>query len=315
MDEKKGKILVLDDEQIVLESVSRILEDEFVVTTCRRGEEAIEALQTGGFDIFMTDLKMPGMNGLEAIEAMAKIDPDLSVIMFTAYSTVDSAVKAMKLGAIDYIRKPFTPDQLLELVDQVMENRKARSEARYREISFSEVKKAISSTLNLKEVLELVVKGVSKVLDVKGATLSLLDPDRQELCVLASHGLSREYVFKGPIDSSRSLPETVSEGRFTWVEDAWNDPRVQFPLEAKREKVKSILSVPLVVRDKVIGVLRVYTGKPRRFSEDEAKLLLRFADQAALAIENARSYEDFKDKYEALRTNLWEYYSKDGYAG
>jgi FixJ family two-component response regulator len=314
MDKKKGKILVLDDEQIVLDSVSRILEDEnYTVETCRSGAEAVEKLKQGGFDILITDLKMPGMDGLQAMEALTEVDPDLSMIMATAYSTVDSAVKAMKLGALDYIRKPFTPDQLTELVSKAMEDRKQRFEKRYREDTFSELKTAISSTLNLKEVLDLIVQGVVKVMKVKGSTLSLLDKNREKLRVFAYDGLSRDYVDKGPLEVSKSIGDTVMSGKHVWVEDASTDPKVQYPVEAMREGIASILSVPLLVRNKVIGALRVYTSEPRQFSEEEIRFLYGFAEQVALAIENARSYEDVKDEYQALRDDLWDYFDKSGW--
>lgn len=314
MEKKRGKILVLDDEQIVLDSVTRILEDEnYQVLTCRKGADAVDKLKEGGFDILITDLKMPGMDGLQAMEAMIEVDPDLSMIMFTAYSTVDSAVQAMKLGAVDYIRKPFTPDQLTELVEKVMEGRKAKFEKRYREDTFAEIKQAISSTLNLKEVLNLIVEGVVKVMKVKGSTLSLLDKNREKLRVFAYHGLSKDYVNKGPLESSKSISETTFGGKHVWIEDASTDPRVQYPQEAMREGVASILSVPLVVRNKVIGALRVYTPETRKFSEEETRFLYGFAEQVALAVENARSYEDVKDEYEALRDDLWEHFDKNGW--
>ena len=314
MEKRRGKILVLDDEQIVLDSVTRVLEEEnYEIRTCRKGAEAVEALKGGGFDILITDLKMPGMDGLQAMEALADVDPDLSMIMLTAYSTVDSAVKAMKLGAVDYIKKPFTPEQLTELVEKVMENRKKRFERRYREDTFEELKTAISTTLNLKEVLELIVQGVVKVMKFKGSTLSLLDKNREHLKVFAHHGLSKKYVDKGPLDASKSIGETILSGKHVSVKDASSDPRVQYPREAMREGVVSILSVPLIVRNKVIGALRVYTGEEREFSEDEIKFLYGFAEQVAMAVENARSYEDVKDEYEALRDDLWDYFDKDGW--
>jgi len=316
MEKKSGKVLVLDDEQIVLDSVKRILEGEnYEVETCHRGDEAVEALKKGSFDILITDLKMPGMDGLQAMEALSEVDPDLSMIMFTAYSTVDSAVKAMKLGAVDYCRKPFTPDQLSELVAKVMDERRARFEKRYREDTFAEIKTAISSTLNLKDVLGLIVEGMVKVMKVKGSSLSLLDKTREKLRVFAYHGLSRDYADKGPMDSSKSISETTLEGKTVWIENAVNDPRVQYPVEAMREGVASILSVPLLVRNKVIGALRVYTAVPRRFSEEEIQFLNRFAEQVAFAIENARSYEDVKDEYEALRDDLWDHFDKAGWVG
>src|SRR4030042_4552572 len=161
MEQKNGKVLVLDDEQIVLDSITRILEGEkYEVKTCRSGDQALNALKAGGFDVLITDLKMPGMDGIQAMEALTEVDPAPSMIMVTAYSTVDSAVKAMKLGAVDYIRKPSTPDQLVSLVDKVMDDRKSRFERRYREDTFEEVKTAISSTLNLKQGLDLIVHGV-----------------------------------------------------------------------------------------------------------------------------------------------------------
>jgi FixJ family two-component response regulator len=314
MENKKVKILALDDEKIVLESVSRILEEEnYQVKTCRNGQEALETLKEGGFDILMTDLKMPGMDGLQAMESMLEIDPDLSIIMFTAYSTVDSAVKAMKMGAVDYIRKPFTPDQLTELVAKIMNDRKARMEKRYREDTFAEIKNAIASTLNLKEVLDLIVQGVVKVMKVKGSSLSLMDKTREKLRIFASYGLSRNYVDKGPLDSSKSLSDTTMNGKVVWIEDASTDSRVQYPAEAKREGIASILSVPLIVRNKVIGALRVYTSELRKFSEEESRFLFGFAEQVALTIENARSYEDVKDEYETLRDDLWDFFDKDGW--
>jgi FixJ family two-component response regulator len=313
MDKKRGKILVLDDEQIVLDSLSRILgEENYAVTPCRAGGDAVEMLKQDRFDVLITDLKMPGMDGLQAMESLYEIDPDLSMIMITAYATVDSAVKAMRMGAVDYIRKPFTPDQLLELVNKVMEDRKAKFEKRYRDDTFEEIKTAISSTLNLREVLDLIVQGVVKIMKVKGSSLSLLDKTRENLRVFAYSGLSREYVEKGPLEATRSMSDTVLRGKHVWIENAVEDPRIQYPLEAKREGIGSILSVPLLVRNKVIGALRVYTSEPRAFSDEEVRFLYGFAEQVALAIENAKTYEDVKDDYEALRDDLWDYFDRDG---
>jgi len=261
----------------------------------------------------ITDLKMPGMDGIQAMEALTEIDPDLSMIMVTAYSTVDSAVKAMKLGAVDYIRKPFTPDQLTELVEHVMENRKVSFERKYREDTFEEVKNAIASTLNLKDVLDLIVQGVVKVMKVKGSSLSLLDKNREKFRIFASHGLSRDYVEKAPLDLSRNIGTMILDGKQVWIEDAATDLRIQYPDEARREQIGSILSVPLIVRNKVIGALRVYTSERREFTDEETRFLYGFAEQVAFAIENARSYEDVKNEYETLRDDLWDFLDKDGW--
>lgn len=314
MQQKSGKILVLDDEQIVLDSVRRILEEEnYEVETSRSAEQVLEAVKNGRHDILIADLKLPGTDGIRVMEALNKLDADVSIIMITAYATVDSAVKAMKVGAVDYVRKPFTPDQLIELVAKVMQDRKDRFERCYREDTFEEVKRAISSTLNLKDVLDLIVQGVVKMTRVKGSTLSLLDKKRETLRVFAFHGLSRNYVDKGPLDASKSMAGTILNGKHIWIEDASTDVRVQYPKEAKREGIASILSVPLIVNNKVIGALCVYTAEQRSFSQEEIKFLHAFAEQAGLAIENARAYEDVKYEYENLRDDLWESMDKDGW--
>jgi FixJ family two-component response regulator len=314
MEKSKGKVLVLDDEQIVLDSITRILgEENYDVQTSRSGKDAIETLKHGGFDILITDLKMPEMDGLEAMESLSDIDPDLSMIMVTAYPTVDTAVDAMKMGAVDYLRKPFTPEQLIDLTTKVMDDRRTRFEKRYREDTFQEIKTAISSTLNLRQVLNLIVEGVVKVMKVKGSSLSLLDKNREKLRVFAYNGLSKDYVNKGPLDSSKSIGSMISGGKYVWVEDVSNDTRVQYPQEAMREGIVSILSVPLIVRNNVIGALRVYTSERREFAQEQIDFLYGFAEQVALAIENARSYEDVKDEYEALRDDLWDFYDKDGW--
>ena len=289
MEKSKGKVLVLDDEQIVLDSITRILgEENYDVQTSRSGKDAIETLKHGGFDILITDLKMPEMDGLEAMESLSDIDPDLSMIMVTAYPTVDTAVDAMKMGAVDYLRKPFTPEQLVDLATKVMDDRKTRFEKRYREDTFQEIKTAISSTLNLKQVLNLIVEGVVKVMKIKGSSLSLLDKNREKLRVFAYNGLSKDYVDKGPLDSSKSIGDMTSSGKHVWIEDISNDTRVQYPREAMREGIVSILSVPLIVRNTVIGALRVYTGERRDFGQEEVEFLYGFAEQVAMAIENAR---------------------------
>jgi YesN/AraC family two-component response regulator len=314
MDKKRGKILVLDDEKIVLESVSRILEDEqYDVKTCQSGKEALAALKEYGFDLLITDLKMPGLDGIETIKLCSGHDPDLSVIIITAYPTVDSAVGAMKLGALDYIRKPFTPDQLTESVENAITNRRSRVEKKSREETFDAVKAAISSTLNLKRVLNCAADGLTRLLGVKGGTVSLLDGKTRELRILAFSGLSEDYVNKGPVDSAKSISETLTEKKTSFVADVASDPRVQYPKEAIREGVKTILSVPMIVKERAVGVLRAYSEDARQYSGEEIKCIERLADLTALCVQNAKSYEDVKDEYDTLRDDLWDSFDKVGW--
>ena len=120
----KAKILVVDDEEIVLKSCRKILEDgKYEVVTALSGKDAFDILQKEPIDIVITDIKMPGMDGMEVLEKIKEEYPDILVIMITGYSTVQSAVQAMKLGAFDYIPKPFTPDEVLVVVEKALEKK------------------------------------------------------------------------------------------------------------------------------------------------------------------------------------------------
>src|SRR5512141_576930 len=98
------RILIVDDEEIVRESLSGWLEkDGYIVGTATDGRTALDRVREGPWSIMLVDLKMPGMDGLQVLEEARKLQPDLSLVMITAYATVETAVKAIKLGAYDYI--------------------------------------------------------------------------------------------------------------------------------------------------------------------------------------------------------------------
>jgi len=118
------RILVVDDEMIVCESCKRILEEEgYEVEVALSGKEAFDKMRENPFDIVITDLKMPGMDGMEVLTTFRKEYPDAIVIMITGFSTVETAVEAMKLGAFDYIPKPFTPDEVSIVVNKAIEKK------------------------------------------------------------------------------------------------------------------------------------------------------------------------------------------------
>lgn len=163
--------------------------------------------------------------------------------------------------------------------------------------AFMHITKAISASLDLKEVLHLIVKKACETTGSKGCTLMLLDEDGRRLEVKSSYGLSDQYVSKGPVSTDKSIADTL-KGRPVIIEDAGSDPRVQYPREAKQEGIASIVSVPIILRENVIGALRLYTSVPCRFSEDDINFLSAIAMQSGIVIENARMYERVRTNYE-----------------
>ena len=110
-----ARILCVDDETVILDSFRKILVlDGYAVDTVENGKEALGLVQIHSYDFVFTDLKMPGMDGVEVTKAVKHIRPDIDVIIITGYATVETAVECMKYGAMDYVQKPFTEDELLD---------------------------------------------------------------------------------------------------------------------------------------------------------------------------------------------------------
>jgi DNA-binding NtrC family response regulator len=119
--DKKPALVVDDERNIRLTFSETMTQMGFDTRTASNGEEALTKMQGAEFDLVLLDLRMPGMDGIEVLRRMRERYPKVRVIMITAHGTVESAVEAMKLGAVDFIQKPCTPDEIRELVGKVME--------------------------------------------------------------------------------------------------------------------------------------------------------------------------------------------------
>jgi DNA-binding NtrC family response regulator len=125
------KVLVIDDEQIVLNSVKKILgQGEYEVEATLSGRQGLECALSKDYDIVLTDVRMPDMGGMLILRDIRKVKPSMPVIIITGYANVQSAMQAMKLGAAEYLEKPFTPDQLLKAVKTALDRSAASKEDR-----------------------------------------------------------------------------------------------------------------------------------------------------------------------------------------
>jgi len=171
-------------------------------------------------------------------------------------------------------------------------------ERQYREVRYlktmEEISKAISSTLEINEVLQMIVKKIPLIMNTKAATIRLLDPSGRKLELAAASGLSEKYLNRGPVDAEESISFAL-EGKPLAIYDVTVDPRIVYRDEAREEGIKSMLVVPIVVRKKVIGIMRLLTDEYRNFSQDEIDFSVALAEQGGIAIENARMYEKIKE--------------------
>ena len=167
----KANILVVDDERSIRDSLELVLKEEgYEVQTATDGKQAMELLQNSDFDIMITDLKMPEVDGIQLTKHCLQIYPQTSVIIITAYGSLETAIEALRLGAYDYILKPFEFDDVLIKVQNlikhkelILENQALRREihARY---DFSNI---VGQSPQMKEVFKLI----EKVAKTKGNVL------------------------------------------------------------------------------------------------------------------------------------------------
>lgn len=158
------------------------------------------------------------------------------------------------------------------------------------------VTQAIRSSLDLDRVLEAIVRVVAEDLRARGASIRLLDGSGKHLELRAAYGLSPRYLERASGDPGRGVWNAL-EGACVPILDAADDPLLRHPEEAVRERIASMLFVPLAVHAEAIGVLSLYTHRQYRFSDDEIHLMTAIGEQCALAIRNAQMYADIKRRY------------------
>ncbi len=180
----------------------------------------------------------------------------------------------------------------------------ARKEIYYQ--SLYEMAAALNSSHAPEAILQSVVEGVAKAMEAKGCSLMLLSPDRKMLLHTAAYGLSAWYVRKGPVSADKSISKAL-EGKPVAVLEATKDERIQYREQAKKEGIVSILSVPMMLREETIGVIRVYTAEPYHFTMDDMYFVGAVANLGAIALENARLYEATQKDYETFRRDMLEW--------
>lgn len=209
---KKPKILVVDDEAAIRESLNDwLMEDGYEVGLADGGEPAVAMVGEENWDVVLLDLKMPGMDGLEAMEKIKAARPDCEILMMTAFATIDTAVQAIKLGAFDYLVKPFDPDQIemqirkiLSHKDLVMENILLRQQLEEK----SQYDEIIGKSDAMQDVFDLI----SRVAPTDSTVLITGESGTgKELVAQAIHGNSKCCYMPFIAVNCGALPDTLLE--------------------------------------------------------------------------------------------------------
>jgi len=166
---------------------------------------------------------------------------------------------------------------------------------------YVEVTKAITASLDLDEVFTLITEKIPDVIGVDAATIRLLDASGRNLVLKASHGLSREYLDRGTIDTEQPVFKAL-KGEPIVIEDAGNDPRIKYPDATKKEGISSILVVPIPIKGEISGILRLLSKSPRSYSREEIGFVAALCEQCGIAIEHARTFKEMQAQLNYFKT-------------
>jgi len=166
-----------------------------------------------------------------------------------------------------------------------------------------EVASILNSERSPRALLRSIVESVAKATEAKACSLMLLTAERDVLLHTVAYGLSDWYLRKGPVTVGKIISD-VLEGKPMAVLDAPTDERVLYREQAKKEGIASMLSVPMRLRGEVMGVLRVYTARPYRFTKDDIRFVETIANLGAVALESLRAYDIIQKDYETFRREM-----------
>ncbi len=161
--------------------------------------------------------------------------------------------------------------------------------------------RAISHSKDPEEVALITVESTKTALGAKGCSLFLINRKTNELELAASYGLSEEYINKGPVSAMKSIAQSLEEGPVA-IFDVMDDPRIQYPEEAKKEGIASLLAVPIVVGGSLIGAMRVYTADLWEFTLEDVNFVQSIAQIAGMAVQMARYAKGMKSSIEVLKS-------------
>lgn len=303
-----GKILVIDDEvelkNILVEALTA---QGYETTGFTSGEEALVALREKAFDVLITDLMMPVMDGIALVRDALEIDPSLIALVMTGQGTIQTAVDSLKVGAYDYLLKPFHLQAILPVLTRAINTRHLRLEnVQLREaVAIHELSETIAFTLDPQKVLSKLADAALQQSQADEVSVLLLAPGTEEFYIAAVRGEKRERLLGEHIPFGDSIAGWVARERTPLLLNGEvNDER--FVARWPRPEISSSVSIPMQVGKKLVGVLNLnMVNRVRPFTLGQMKALTVLASTAAAALKSASLHAQLQ-KAEANYRSIFE---------
>ena len=316
----RENVLIIDDDLVICKMLENALRDrDFNVLTANNGKQGIKiALDKNNIDVILTDLMLPDMEGIQVLKEIKRNDPDAVIVIITAYGTLETAQNAIRIGAYDYVTKPFDVADLCSLVGRAAISRRlnitnrellkmheytvqleADVEKKAKEISLlAKIRRAISSSLNLDEVLRSIVEEITRHMGLEICSILLLDEKGKTLTIKCAKGISAEVIKYTKIRIGQRISGWVVEhNQSVLISNIEQDKRFSRRSQEKYY-TRSLISVPLRIKDKTIGVININNKISKQaFTKDDLRIIEAIAQGASVAIENAKLYKNLQDVY------------------
>jgi len=332
----RGKILVVEDEKEHLSFLTELFTlSGYLVTPVQSGFDAIEKLSDHDYNVVLTDLVMPEMNGLELIEKIRELKKELPVIVISGHGNIELAVDAMKRGAFDFLKKPINIQSINERIEKAIEQnkivdiRKTQLEKFYQEkrmllTSYNELKMdlirqtnhlkkikeslygkitfleainqvstALCSVLKTSDLFQLIVETSINFTKAEKGSLMIVDNKTDELVVKVALGTDAEQIKNKRKNMNDGITGWVCRNRKPLIiKDLRYDNRFSYHFDNKYTTT-SLICVPILFKNKLLGVINITNKKNKEtFTTEDLNLMTSLAQNAAIAIENAKLYDD-----------------------
>ena len=297
----RERILIAEDEDDILYICNRILSSQgYRVIAVQDGLQAIEVAKEETFDLLLTDVKMPQLNGLETARRIKVLQPDIVCVVMTGFGTMDTVINALQLGIDEFLVKPFAPDMLLNAISNAIDRAYLRREnIRLRAfVPLFELNKTLMSTVARDELLHRVLHMARRETRADKAALLLLNKegDQPTFFIDDNPDLEKMLGHDLALELARIPRQLVIPGREgTDLESLWADRFAEI-------EIPYAIVTPLLSKTGPLGTLIVIKNHPEEpFAASDDEMLAIFCDQAAIAIENAGLFKEIQQAYEELK--------------
>lgn len=338
-DTQQDRILVVDDDAMARDTLVELLGvSGYGARSVSNAADAVETMRAEGADLVLTDMHMPGSSGLDLIEEIKRFDDTIPVILITGYPSVNTAVDAMKRGAVDFLPKPFDFNMVSHMVRKALQERRLRQENRRLQADVNKaavietlnrelnskleeltclysISEAMTQFMDTDQVFEQVVQVASELTGAQRVSVMLLDRGRNFLRFRTAIGVPEEVVRNTRLRIGEAIAGQVARDGAPIRVSQRTDISSEYPRSTTQYGSHSYLSVPLFISDRVFGVLNL-TDKLGRgnFTAQDEQIMTILLEKAGTKLENQALYEGiYANMVDTLNTLVTTIEAKDQY--